>query len=111
MHTRQRAAVPQAIMPPPKLAILDEPMSGLDPAGRKEMRELIGTLKSDGTTVLFSSHILSDAEALCDHVAILANGRLREMVDLAADASPPLSYMMVVAGAARATLETLSRIA
>jgi ABC-2 type transport system ATP-binding protein len=109
--TVQRVAVAQAIMPRPRVAILDEPMSGLDPAGRKEMRELIASLKQDGTTVLFSSHILSDAEALCDRVAILAAGRLREMVDLDAAVVPPLSYTMVIAAAAGPTIETLSRIA
>ncbi len=109
--TLQRVAVAQAILHRPRLAILDEPMSGLDPAGRKEMRELITALKSDGTTVLFSSHILSDAEALCDRVAILAAGRLREVVNLATDVAPPLSYTMVIAGASGLTLEALGRIA
>jgi len=109
--TLQRVAVAQAIMHRPRLAILDEPMSGLDPAGRKDMRQLIASLKDDGTTVLFSSHILSDAEALCDRVAILAAGRLREVVTVDADAVPPLSYTMVVAGALGETLEALGRIA
>jgi ABC-2 type transport system ATP-binding protein len=109
--TLQRVAVAQAIMHRPRLAILDEPMSGLDPAGRKDMRQLIAALKGDGTTVLFSSHILSDAEALCDRVAILASGRLREVVTVDTDAVPPLSYTMVLAGVPGEALEALGRIA
>ena len=109
--TLQRVAVAQAILPRPQLAILDEPMSGLDPAGRKEMRDLIGSLKQEGTTVLFSSHILSDAETLCDRVAILASGRLQEVVEIDAGAAPPLAYTVVVAGAPPLTLEMLSRLA
>jgi ABC-2 type transport system ATP-binding protein len=57
--------------------ILDEPMSGLDPIGRREVRDLIISLRAAGKTVFFSSHILQDAEMLCDHVAILEGGRLR----------------------------------
>jgi ABC-type uncharacterized transport system ATPase subunit len=70
--TLQRLGVAQAIIARPRLLILDEPMSGLDPAGRHHMRELIRSLQRDGTTVLFSSHILPDAEALCSRVGILA---------------------------------------
>jgi ABC-2 type transport system ATP-binding protein len=107
----QRVAVAQAIMHRPRLAILDEPMSGLDPIGRKEMRDLILALRDQGTTVLFSSHVLSDAEALCDRVAILAGGRLREVVDLGRAAIDPTSYTLVVAGAVNGALETLARLA
>lgn len=78
----QRVAVAQAILHRPKLAILDEPMSGLDPLGRRAMREFIAELRSEGTTVLFSSHVLSDAELLCQRVGILARGRLQEIVSL-----------------------------
>jgi ABC-2 type transport system ATP-binding protein len=106
----QRVAVAQAILHQPRLVILDEPMSGLDPAGRKSMRDLILSLKRNGTTVLFSSHVLSDAEALCDRVAILAAGRLREVVDLHRDAAP-ISYALVVARPPAETLEALARIA
>jgi ABC-2 type transport system ATP-binding protein len=107
----QRVAVAQAIMHQPRLVILDEPMSGLDPAGRKSMRDLILSLKRSGTTVLFSSHVLSDAEALCDRVAILAAGRLREVVDLHRDGAVPISYALVVARPPAETLEALARIA
>ena len=72
----QRVGIAQALVNDPTLVILDEPMSGLDPLGRREVRELILRLRDDGRTVLFSSHILSDAELLCSHVAILAKGRL-----------------------------------
>jgi len=109
--TLQRVAVAQAIMHRPRLAILDEPMSGLDPGGRKAMRDLILSLKRQGTTVLFSSHILSDAEALCDRVAILAEGRLREVVNLDKDGEAPLSYTLVLAVAPAASLEALRRMA
>ncbi|HEV2699376.1 MAG TPA: ABC transporter ATP-binding protein [Terriglobales bacterium] len=73
----QRAGVAQAILHDPKLVFLDEPMSGLDPMGRREVRKLIEELKSEGKTVFFSTHILSDAEALCDRVAIIHLGKLR----------------------------------
>lgn len=109
--TLQRVAVAQAIMHRPELAILDEPMSGLDPVGRKEMRELIGSLRHSGTTVLFSSHILSDAEALCDRVAILASGRLQEVVELGTELAPPIGYTLIVTGAPCRLLEALGRIA
>jgi ABC-2 type transport system ATP-binding protein len=60
----------------PEIVFLDEPMSGLDPMGRREIRELIAELRTKGTTVFMSTHILSDIEALCDNVAILRKGRL-----------------------------------
>ncbi|HZQ18540.1 MAG TPA: ABC transporter ATP-binding protein [Terriglobales bacterium] len=73
----QRVGIAQAILHDPKLVFLDEPMSGLDPMGRREVRNLIEELKARGKTVFFSTHILSDAEALCDRVAILHEGELR----------------------------------
>jgi ABC-2 type transport system ATP-binding protein len=72
----QRVGLAQALINEPSLVILDEPMSGLDPIGRREVRELILRLRDASRTVLFSSHILSDAEMLCSRVAILARGRL-----------------------------------
>ncbi len=72
----QRVGLAQALVNDPALVILDEPMSGLDPIGRRDVRELILRLRDEGRTVLFSSHILSDAETLCSRVAILARGRL-----------------------------------
>jgi len=72
----QRAGLAHALMGRPRLLFLDEPMSGLDPIGRREVVDLIRELKAAGTTVVFSSHILHDVEVLCDRVAILRAGRL-----------------------------------
>jgi len=72
----QRVGLAQALVNDPEFIMLDEPMSGLDPIGRREVRELIFRLRDEGRTVLFSSHILSDAEQLCSRVGILAKGRL-----------------------------------
>jgi ABC-2 type transport system ATP-binding protein len=73
----QRVGLAQAIVHDPKLLILDEPMSGLDPVGRREVRDIILELKNAGKTILFSTHILSDAETLCDRVGVIAGGKLR----------------------------------
>lgn len=75
----QRAGIAQAILHDPKLVFLDEPMSGLDPIGRREVRDLMEQLKQEGKTVFFSTHILSDAESLCDRVAIIHKGVLRSV--------------------------------
>jgi len=72
----QRVGLAQSLINEPEIVFLDEPMSGLDPIGRREVRELIAELRTQGTTVFMSTHILSDIEALCDNVAILRNGRL-----------------------------------
>jgi len=107
----QRVGLAQAILHEPQVVILDEPMSGLDPAGRREVRDIILELKREGRTVLFSTHVLSDAEMLCDRVGVIVGGKLRgvgapdEIVGLKAQgmeilfdyagsgqpASPPLS--------------------
>jgi ABC-2 type transport system ATP-binding protein len=73
----QRVGIAQAILHDPKVVFLDEPMSGLDPMGRREVRSLIEQLKHEGKTVFFSTHILSDAEALCDRVAVINLGELK----------------------------------
>jgi ABC-2 type transport system ATP-binding protein len=73
----QRVGIAQAILHDPKLVFFDEPMSGLDPMGRREVRDLMELLKHEGKTVFFSTHILSDAEALCDRVAIIHQGELK----------------------------------
>jgi ABC-2 type transport system ATP-binding protein len=73
----QRVGLAQAILHDPKVVFLDEPMSGLDPLGRREVREMIQQMRNEGKTVFFSTHILSDAEALCDRVAIIYQGELR----------------------------------
>ena len=72
----QRVGIAQALINDPELVVFDEPMSGLDPLGRRDVRALILRLRDRGSTVFFSSHVLSDAEALCSRVAILAKGRL-----------------------------------
>jgi ABC-2 type transport system ATP-binding protein len=72
----QRVGLAQALINDPEVVFLDEPMSGLDPLGRKDVRELILKLREEGRTVFFSSHILSDAETLCSRLAIVAKGRL-----------------------------------
>jgi ABC-2 type transport system ATP-binding protein len=73
----QRVGLAQAILHDPQVVVLDEPMSGLDPVGRREVRDIILDLKRDGRTVLFSTHILSDAEMLCDRVGVIVGGKLR----------------------------------
>jgi ABC-2 type transport system ATP-binding protein len=73
----QRVGIAQAILHDPKVLFFDEPMSGLDPMGRREVRDLMEQLKREGKTVFFSTHILSDAEALCDRVAVIHLGQLR----------------------------------
>src|SRR5580704_7946847 len=84
----QRVGIAQAILHEPKVVFLDEPMSGLDPVGRREVRDIILELKRQGRTVFFSTHILSDAEMLCDRVGVLVGGKLqgvgapREMVSV-----------------------------
>jgi ABC-2 type transport system ATP-binding protein len=75
----QRIGIAQALVNDPELVILDEPLSGLDPFGRKEIRDIILDLRSQGRTVVFSSHVLSDVEAICDRVGILLQGRLQRV--------------------------------
>ncbi len=72
----QRIGIAQALIHDPEFLVLDEPMSGLDPLGRKEIRELILTLASEGRTIFFSSHIIPDVEAICDQVAVIRKGSL-----------------------------------
>ena len=104
----QRVGIAQALINNPELVIFDEPMSGLDPLGRRDVRALILRLRDAGSTVFFSSHVLSDAEALCNRVAILAKGRLvtagrlTDMLALRAG-----GWEMVVAGASDALVASL----
>ena len=72
----QRIGLAQALINDPKLVILDEPLGGLDPLGRKEIRDIIVRFKQEGKTVFFTSHILQDIEMICDHVAIIVGGRV-----------------------------------
>jgi ABC-2 type transport system ATP-binding protein len=75
----QRIGIAQALINDPEIVFLDEPMSGLDPLGRMDVRRIITSLKNQGVTVFFSSHILPDVEAICDRVAILNKGKLQEV--------------------------------
>jgi ABC-2 type transport system ATP-binding protein len=75
----QRVGLAQSLVNDPDIVFLDEPMSGLDPVGRREVRDLIASLRDDGKTVFMCSHILSDIEVLCDRVAILKGGRLAQV--------------------------------
>ncbi len=76
---QQRLGIAQALVADPAFVVLDEPMSGLDPVGRKEMRDVILELKRRGKTVFFSTHILPDVEALCDRVGVIIGGELRDV--------------------------------
>lgn len=78
----QRVGLALALVHDPKIVILDEPMTGLDPIGRRQFIDLILELKSEGKTVFFSSHILEDVERVCDRVGILVNGTLVKVIDL-----------------------------
>lgn len=93
----QRIGIAQALINDPRLVILDEPMSGLDPIGRREIRDIILKLKSDGKTVFFSSHILSDAEMICDRVGILNRGKLINVGRLDEILDARLKYIEVIA--------------
>ena len=106
----QRLALAQALVANPGIVILDEPMSGLDPIGRKEIRDLILQLREEGRTVLFSTHILSDVEAICDRVGILVDGRLTDCGALADLVAPDVRAVeLVVENAAPDLLGRLQR--
>ena len=92
----QRAGLAQALMGDPDLIVLDEPMSGLDPIGRKEVRDIILSLRARGKTVFFSTHILSDATLLCDRVAILVGGELRDTGPLGTLLDPQVDAVEVL---------------
>ena len=99
----QRLGVAQALINEPELVVLDEPMSGLDPIGRKEIRDLIVELKREGKTVLFSTHILSDVELICDRVAMIVGGRMRDVGPLKQLLSPRLLHTELVVDSAGTT--------
>ncbi len=104
----QRVGLAQSLINEPEIVFLDEPMSGLDPIGRREIRELIAELRENGTTVFMSTHILSDIEALCDNVAILRNGKLAatgNLNDLLTNSGAAQIYEITVKGAAAENLQ------
>jgi ABC-2 type transport system ATP-binding protein len=92
----QRVGLAQALMGDPELIVLDEPMSGLDPIGRREVRELILELRERGKTVFFSTHILADANLLCDRVGIIVKGKLRDVGPLGQLLSPKVHRVEIV---------------
>jgi ABC-2 type transport system ATP-binding protein len=93
----QRIGLAQALIGDPDLVVLDEPMSGLDPVGRKQVRDLMLELKRRGKTVFFSTHVLPDAEAICDQVAILVRGEVRSVGSLADLLKPKVTEVEVAA--------------
>jgi ABC-2 type transport system ATP-binding protein len=106
----QRVGLAQALINDPELVIFDEPMSGLDPVGRREVRDLILRLRDDGRTILFSSHILSDAELLCSRVGILSHGKLvasGAVSDLTAGSAAGRGWEVVVANVPREVADRL----
>ncbi|MCO6431482.1 MAG: ABC transporter ATP-binding protein [Deltaproteobacteria bacterium] len=109
----QRVAMAQAIVANPKLLILDEPFSGLDPVGRREFRDLIRSLKSAGTTIFMSSHVLSDVEALCDRISIMADGVLQGVFEVRElPRSNGASYELVIRNrSSDGAIETLAALA
>jgi ABC-2 type transport system ATP-binding protein len=104
----QRVGVAQALVHDPKVVFLDEPMSGLDPVGRKDLRDIILRLRTEGKTVFMSTHILSDVEMVCDRVAIIANGRIRfeGAIDEFLDAGEPEADLVL----ANLPAETATRL-
>ena len=94
----QRLGLAQALINDPELVLLDEPMSGLDPLGRRLVRQLILDLKKAGKTVLFSTHILGDAESLCDRVALLRGGKLLQVGSLDQILTLDVSHLEVLVG-------------
>ena len=104
----QRVGLAQALVNDPRVVFLDEPMSGLDPIGRREVRDLIASLRATGTTVFLCSHILSDIEVLCDRAAILRQGRLAHIgrLEELRVAGGERAMEVVVSGADAARLST-----
>ena len=103
----QRVGIAQALINDPEVILLDEPMSGLDPIGRRDVRDLILSLRDEGRTLLFSSHILADVQAVCSRVVIMNKGRLvasGRVSDLALDAR---GWELVVSGVDRARMTAL----
>jgi ABC-2 type transport system ATP-binding protein len=96
----QRVGLAQAIVNDPEIVFLDEPMSGLDPVGRREVRDLIAALRAEGKTIFMCSHILSDIEVLCDNVAILKGGKLAHAGSLDELRAAETSLIEVIASGA-----------
>ena len=95
----QRLGLAQALIGDPEIVVLDEPMSGLDPIGRKDVRDIIFRLRGEGRTILFSTHILSDVEAICDRVGIMIGSRLTDCGTLSSLLEPGVRSVEIVARA------------
>lgn len=104
---RQRVGIAQALLNDPEVVFLDEPLAGLDPLGRRDVRDLLLSLRGAGRTLFFSSHILSDAEAVCSRVAILDRGRLAAAGRIADLGLAVRGWELVVAGVVPAALADL----
>jgi ABC-2 type transport system ATP-binding protein len=101
----QRVGMAQALINDPELVFFDEPMSGLDPLGRYQVREIILSLKQEGKTIFFNSHVLSDVEQICDRIAILARGELICVGSLDQLLGRADIYQVAVRGSQREVLE------
>ncbi len=106
----QRLGVAQALMNDPELVVLDEPTDGLDPMGRREVRELLIELRRQGTTVFLNSHLLSELELVCDRVAIIVEGRVARQGTLGELTEKTLEYRIKFSGDASAVREGLVRL-
>jgi ABC-2 type transport system ATP-binding protein len=106
---QQRLGIAQALVSDPAFVVLDEPMSGLDPIGRKEMRDLILELKRRGKTVFFSTHILPDVETLCDRVGVIVGGKLRDVGRLGELLSARVKAVELTAVVPDGTRDAISR--
>ena len=105
----QRLGVAQALINDPQLLILDEPFSGLDPLGRKEFRDIILQLKAEGKTIIFSTHILSDVETICDRIGILINGTLKDCGPVEDLLTPKInSFEISIKGLPQETIKQLT---
>jgi len=108
----QRIGVAQALIHEPELVVLDEPMGGLDPVGRREFRDIIAGLRDRGKTVFFSTHILADVEMVCDRVGIISGGRMVQLGRLDEILSQEVEAIEVeVVGAAGKFRKALERVA
>ena len=106
----QRLGIAQALMNDPDLVVLDEPTDGLDPVGRRDVRELLTQLRREGKTVFLNSHLLSELEMVCDRVAILVNGLVARQGTLRELTQHTVEYKIVMSGSAKGLADKLQTI-